>query len=124
MKRGVEERDYGPRGRVITGERGECAAAMMVGELDRRETADAVKCFCFGVERCCGEPSSTRRWRTRPLNRILEAAQMRREPKQALIEQNERWGAVFGTALRNVKGNARARAQVPLDLAAWCRRER
>jgi hypothetical protein len=67
----------------------------MVGELDRHETADAVKCFCFGVERCCGEPSSTGRGRTRPLNRILEAAQMRREPKRALSEQNERWGAVL-----------------------------
>ena len=28
---------------MVTGERGQRAAAMMVGEVDRRETADAVK---------------------------------------------------------------------------------
>jgi hypothetical protein len=86
---------------MITGERDQRAVAMMVGELDRHETEDAVKRFCFGVERCCGEPSSTGRERTRPLNRILEAAQMRREPKRALSKQNERWGIVFGMALQN-----------------------
>jgi len=36
---------------MVTGERGQCAAAMMVGEVDRRETADAVKRFLLGVER-------------------------------------------------------------------------
>jgi hypothetical protein len=40
-----EERDYGPREKVVTGERGQRAAAMMVGEVDRRDTADAVKLF-------------------------------------------------------------------------------
>ena len=43
---------------MITGERGQRATVMMVGEVDRRETADAVERFC----------------------RILEAAKMRREP--------------------------------------------
>ena len=120
----MEEQDYGPRERMVTREGGRRATVMMVREVDRRETTDAVKHFFLELRGCCGEPSSTGRGRTQPLNRILEAAQMRREPKRALIEQNERWGAVFGTALRNVKGNARARAQVPIDLAAWCRRER
>jgi T-complex protein 1 subunit beta len=36
---------------------------------------------------------SAPRWRDRPLNGILEAAKIRREPKRALSEQNERgWG--------------------------------
>src|SRR5271170_505117 len=43
--RGVEERDCGPRERMVSGERGQRAAAMMVGEVDRRYTADTVKCF-------------------------------------------------------------------------------
>jgi hypothetical protein len=68
----------------------------MVGEVDRRETvdrhetADAVKRFCLELIGCCGESSSTERGRTRPLNRILEAVKIRREPKRALSEQNER----------------------------------
>jgi hypothetical protein len=74
---------------MITGERGQRAAAMMVG-VDRRETADAVKRFCLELRGCCGESSSTERGHTRPLNRILEAAKIRREPKRALSEQNER----------------------------------
>jgi hypothetical protein len=41
----VEEWDYGPQERMVTGESGQRAAAMMVGEVDRRETADAVKRF-------------------------------------------------------------------------------
>ena len=41
----MEERDYGLRERMVTGERGQRAAAMMVGEVDRRDTADAVKRF-------------------------------------------------------------------------------
>ena len=61
---------------MVTGERGQRAAAMMVGEMDRRKTADAVKAFLLGVERCCGEPSWTRGGRTRPLNRILELMSM------------------------------------------------
>jgi hypothetical protein len=88
--RGVEEQDYGPRERMITGERGQRAAAMMVGEVDRCETADAVKRFCLELRGCCGESSLTERGRTRPLNRILEAAKIRREPVWALSEQNER----------------------------------
>ena len=32
---------------MVTGERGQRAAVMMVGEVDRRETADAVKRFCL-----------------------------------------------------------------------------
>jgi hypothetical protein len=45
--RGIEERDSGPRERMVTGERGQRAAAMMVGGVDRRETADAVERFCL-----------------------------------------------------------------------------
>jgi hypothetical protein len=40
---------------MVTGERGQCAAAMMVGEVDRRETVDAVKRFCLELRGCCGE---------------------------------------------------------------------
>jgi hypothetical protein len=40
----VEERDYDPRERIVTGEREQRAAAMMVGEVDR-------KAFLLGVER-------------------------------------------------------------------------
>ena len=47
----MEERDYGPRERMITGERGQRAAVMMVGEVESRETADPVKVFLLGVER-------------------------------------------------------------------------
>ena len=46
---------------MVTGERGQRAAAIMVGEVDRRETADAVKRFCLEFERCCEELSSTER---------------------------------------------------------------
>jgi hypothetical protein len=46
---------------MVTGERGQRVAAMMVGEADRRETADAVKRFCLEFERCCEESSSTER---------------------------------------------------------------
>ena len=46
--------------------------------------------------------------------RILEAAKIRREPIWALSEQNER-----GLFLERV-GRL---YQVPVDLAAWCRRE-
>ncbi len=72
---------------MMTGERGQRATAMMVGEVDRRdtvdrlETADAVKRFCLELRGCCGELFSTERGLTRPLNRILKAAKMRREPK-------------------------------------------
>jgi hypothetical protein len=82
--------------------KGQRATAMMVGEVDRcetvdrRETADAVKRFCLELRGCCGESSSTERGRTRPLNRILEAAKIRREPVWALSEQNER-GLFLGT---------------------------
>jgi hypothetical protein len=71
---------------------------MMVGKMDRRETADAVKRFCLELRGYCGESSSTQRERTRPLNRILEAAKIRREPVWALSEQNER-----GLLLERVK---------------------
>ena len=65
-----------------------------------RQTRDCGrgKAFLLGVERCCGESSSAGRGRTRPLNRILEAAKMRREPKRGLSEQNERWGTAEGRA--------------------------
>jgi hypothetical protein len=91
---------------MITGERRQRAAVMMVGEVDRRETADAVKRFCLELRGCCRELSSTERGRTRPLNRILEAAKIRREPVWALSEQNER-GLFLGTggeALQNIEG--------------------
>jgi hypothetical protein len=84
----------------------------MVGEVDRRETADAVKHFCLELRGCCGESSLTQRGRTRPLNRILEAAKIRREPKRVLGEQNER-GLFLERVGRLYK----------IDLAAWCRRE-
>jgi len=77
----------------------------MVGEVDRRETvdrhetADPVKRFCLELRGCCGESSLTERGRTRPLNRILEAAKIRREPVWALSEQNER-GLFLGAAAR------------------------
>jgi hypothetical protein len=58
---------------MVTGEREQRAAAMMVREVDRKR-------FCLELRGCCGEPSSTERGRTRPLNRIVEAAKMRREP--------------------------------------------
>jgi hypothetical protein len=104
------KQDYGPRERMITGERGQCAAAMMVREVDRRETADTVKRFCLELRGCCGESSSTQRGRTRPLNRILEAAKIRREPKRALSEQNER--GLFlervGRLYKILRGDARS----------------
>jgi hypothetical protein len=87
----------------------------MVGEVDRRETvdryetADAVKRFCLELRGCCGESSSTERGRTRPLNRILEAAKIRREPVWALSEQNER-GLFLGTGGEALQGlSAKAR---------------
>jgi hypothetical protein len=61
---------------MIPGEKGQRAAALMDGEVDRLETADAVKCFGLELRGCCGEPSSTERGHTRPLNRILEAVKM------------------------------------------------
>jgi len=79
---------------MITGERGQRATAMMIGEVDRRETVDGcetmdkretvdrretangVKRFCLELRGCCGESSSTERGRKRPLNRILEAAKI------------------------------------------------
>jgi hypothetical protein len=94
---------------MTTGERRQRAAAMRVGEVDRRETADAVMRFCLELRGCCGESSSTERGRTRPLNRILEAARIRREPVWALSEQNER-GLFLGTgweALQGVSAKAR-----------------
>jgi len=92
---------------MITGERGQRAAAMMVGEVDSRETADAVKRFGLELRGYCKESSSTERRRPRPLNRILEAAKIRREPKRAPSEQN----AVFGTGGKALDGlGAAARA--------------
>jgi len=41
---------------MVTGERRRRAAAMMIGEVDRRKTAEAVKCFCLKLRGCCGEP--------------------------------------------------------------------
>ena len=67
---------------MITGERGQHAAATMVGEVDRRETADSVKRYCLELRGYCGDPSSTERERTRPLDRVVEAAKMRREPER------------------------------------------
>jgi hypothetical protein len=57
---------------------------MMVGKVDRRETADAVKRFCLELRGCCGESSSTERGRTQPLNRILEGAKCEESPLWAL----------------------------------------
>jgi hypothetical protein len=109
----LEERDYGPREKMITGERGQRATAMMVGEVDRcetvdrHETTDAVKRILLRVERMLRRVIFDReRGRTRPLNRILEAAKIRREPVWALGEQNER-GLFLGTggeALQNIEG--------------------
>src|SRR5205085_10334962 len=97
--------DYSLRERIITGERGQRAAVLMIGEVDRRETADAVKHFYLELRRYCGESSSIQRGRTRPLNRILKAAKIRREPVWALSKQNER--GLFlervGRALQNIE---------------------
>ena len=88
---------------MITGEGGQRAVAMMVGEVDSRETANAVRRFCLELRGCCGESFSTERGRTRRLSRILEAVKIRREPVWApsehvwaLSEQNER-GLFLGT---------------------------
>jgi hypothetical protein len=73
---------------MITGERGQRATEMIIGEVDRcetvdkretvdrRETTDSVKRFGLELRGCCGESSSTERGRMRPLNRILEAAKI------------------------------------------------
>jgi hypothetical protein len=60
------------------------------------------------LRECYGEPSSTERGRTRPLNRILKAAKMRREPVWAFSEQNEKWGAVLERVgrLYKIEGDA------------------
>jgi hypothetical protein len=48
----------------------------------------------------------TGRGRTWPLNRILEAAKMRREPVGAFSEEKKvKWGAVFGR-LYKIEGDA------------------
>ena len=105
----MEERDYSPREGAITGERGQRATAMMVGEVDRcetvdrRETADAVsKAFLLGVERILRRVIYIKSGRMRPLNRILEAAKIRREP---VWGGRAGWeGLILGTggeALRN-----------------------
>jgi hypothetical protein len=86
---------------------------MMVGEVDRRETADVVKRFCLELRGCCGESSSTQRGHTRPLNRILEAAKIRREPVWAPSEQDER-GLFLERVERLYKisrGDARSKAR-------------
>jgi hypothetical protein len=96
---------------MLTGERGQRAIVIMIGEVDRRDTVDrleatdAVKRFCLELRGCRGESSSIERGRTRPLNRILEAAKMQREPKRALNEQNER-GLFLGTGglYKNIEG--------------------
>jgi hypothetical protein len=107
----LEERDYGPRERILTREKGQRATAIMIGEVDKRDTvdrlkaADAVKRFYLELRGCYRESSSTERGRTRPLNRILEAAKMQREAKRALNEQNER-GLFLGTGglYKNIEG--------------------
>lgn len=43
----MEERDYGPREGMVTEEKGQCGAAIMIREVDRRETADAIRRFCM-----------------------------------------------------------------------------
>jgi hypothetical protein len=89
----MEERNCGPREGVITGERGQRAAVIMVREVNRRETGCG-KVFLFEAERCCGAISDRDRAYA-ALNRILEVTKMQREPVWALSEQNERWGAVL-----------------------------
>jgi hypothetical protein len=59
----------------------------------------------------------TGRGRTWPLNRILEAAKMRRELVGAFSEEKKvKWGAVFGR-LYKIEGDA-ALKQVPLQPGA------
>ena len=97
---------------MITGERGQRAAVMMVGKVDRREIDDAVKRFCLELRGSCGESSSTEKGRTQPLNRILEAAKKRREPKRALSEQNERGLLLeLGRLYKISRGDERAKAR-------------
>jgi hypothetical protein len=97
---------------MVTGEREQRAAAVMVREVDRKR-------FCLELRGCCGEPSSTQRGRTRPLNRILEAAKIRREPKRALNEQNqmglflERVGMLEGVMCALKLGACRVGGLVP-----------
>jgi hypothetical protein len=74
----VEERDYGER--MITGERGQRAAAMIVRGVDRRETADAVKRFGLELRGYCGVIFDRERAYAALKSRILEAAEIRGEP--------------------------------------------
>ena len=65
---------------MITRERGQRAAAMMVGEMDRRETTDAVKRFRPELRDAAESYLRQGEGVRSPLNRILEDAKMRREP--------------------------------------------
>ena len=92
--------------------------------VDRRKTSDAVKRFCLELRGCCRESSSTERGRTWPLNRILEAAKYEESPNGLSVSKMR--GACFWNGWGSTKyrgGDARAKAQVPLDLAAGCRSE-
>jgi hypothetical protein len=100
---------------------------MIIGEVDRRETADAVKRFCLELRGCCGEPSSTERGRTRPLKWRPWKLPKCEESPNGLSVSEMRGGALFlervGRLYKNVEDDARAKARCPVDLAAWCRCE-
>jgi hypothetical protein len=61
---------------MVSGERGQRAAAMMVGEVDIRYTADTVKCFRPEMRDAAESHLRQRGGCMRPLNRLLEAAKM------------------------------------------------
>jgi hypothetical protein len=68
----------------------------LVGEVDRRETVDAVKRFCLELRGYRGESSLTEGGRTRPLNRILEAAKIRKEGRPERGVGNDAENSVKG----------------------------
>jgi hypothetical protein len=73
---------------MITEEREQRATAMMIKEVTEKR-------FYLKLRECCEEPSSTERGRTGPLNRIVKAAKMRREPVFGLSVSKIRGGALF-----------------------------
>jgi hypothetical protein len=88
---------------MVTGEREQRAAAMMDGEVGQ-------KTFLLRVERMLWRAILRQREGVRgPLNRIADAAKMRREPVFGLSVSKMRSGALFweqtgGEALQNIEG--------------------
>jgi hypothetical protein len=96
---------------MVTGERGQHAAAMMVGEVDRRETADAVKLFLLGAERMLRRVIFDRERAYAALKYDSGSCQNAKRARFGLsVNQNERQGPVFGPGGR-FEGDARAKAR-------------